>query len=120
MRDLGSIPGLGRYPGGKHGNPLQYSCLENPQGQRNLAVADYSPWGHKELDTTEQLSTALLSAERNHFYSDFFSFFNFYVCIYFWLFWVFLPLVVVSRNYSLVAACGFLIAVASLVSEHGF
>ena len=30
MRDLGSIPGLGRSPGGGHGNPLQYSCLENP------------------------------------------------------------------------------------------
>ena len=28
-RDLGSIPGLGRSPGGGHGNPLQYSCLEN-------------------------------------------------------------------------------------------
>ena len=28
--DLGSIPGLGRTPGGGHGNPLQYSCLENP------------------------------------------------------------------------------------------
>ena len=28
--DLGSIPGLGRYPGGGHGNPFQYSCLENP------------------------------------------------------------------------------------------
>ena len=27
--DLGSIPGLERYPGGEHGNPLQYSCLEN-------------------------------------------------------------------------------------------
>ena len=27
--DLGSIPGLGRSPGGGHGNPLQYSCLEN-------------------------------------------------------------------------------------------
>ena len=29
-RDLGAIPGLGRSPGGGHGNPLQYSCLENP------------------------------------------------------------------------------------------
>ena len=29
-RDLGSIPGSGRFPGGGHGNPLQYSCLENP------------------------------------------------------------------------------------------
>ena len=28
--DVGSIPGLGRFPGGEHGNPLQYSCLENP------------------------------------------------------------------------------------------
>ena len=35
--DLGSIPGLGRSPGGRHGNPLQYSCLENPHGQRSLA-----------------------------------------------------------------------------------
>ena len=49
--DLGSIPGLGRSPGGEHGNPLQYSCLENPSGQRSLA--DYSSWSHKELDVTE-------------------------------------------------------------------
>ena len=43
VRDVGSIPGLGRSPGGGHGNPLQYSCLENPQGQSSLV--DYSPWG---------------------------------------------------------------------------
>ena len=36
--DLGLIPGLGRSPGGGHGNPLQYSCLENPYGQRSLAA----------------------------------------------------------------------------------
>ena len=30
IRDIGLIPGLGRDPGGGHGNPLQYSCLENP------------------------------------------------------------------------------------------
>ena len=53
--DLGSIPGLGRSYGEGHGNPLQYSCLENPHGQRSLAVG-YSPWGHKESDTTERLS----------------------------------------------------------------
>ena len=53
--DLGSIPGLGRSPGGGHGNPLQHSCLENPHGQGSLA--GYSPWGRKESDTTEQLST---------------------------------------------------------------
>ena len=34
---LGLIPGLGRSPGGGHGNPLQYSCLENLHGQRSLA-----------------------------------------------------------------------------------
>ena len=43
--DLGLIPGLGRSPGGGHGNPLQHSCLENPHGQRSLA--GYSPWGLK-------------------------------------------------------------------------
>ena len=53
--DLGSTPGLGRSPGGGHGNPLQYSCLENPHGLRSLAA--YSPWGHKELDMTERLTT---------------------------------------------------------------
>ena len=30
VKDAGSIPGLGRSPGGEHGNPPQYSCLENP------------------------------------------------------------------------------------------
>ena len=49
--DLGSIPGLGRSPGGGHSNPHQYSCLENPRGQRNLVGR--GPWGHKESDTTE-------------------------------------------------------------------
>ena len=51
-RDLGSIPGLGKSPGGGHGNPFQYSCLENSQGQRSLA--GYSPWGRKELDMTKR------------------------------------------------------------------
>ena len=41
--DLGSIPGLGRDPGGGHGNPLQYSGLENPHGQRSLV--GYNPRG---------------------------------------------------------------------------
>ena len=56
--DLGSIHGLGRSPGGGHGNSLKYSCLENPHGQRNLMV--YSPWGRKELDMTERLSSSKL------------------------------------------------------------
>ena len=45
--DLGSVPGFGRFPGGWHGNPLQYSCLENPHGQRSLA--GYSPWGLRRV-----------------------------------------------------------------------
>ena len=50
VRDMGSIPGLGRFPGGGHGNPLQYSCLENPM--------DKGAWRNtvhgvtKELDMT--------------------------------------------------------------------
>ena len=54
--DLGSISGLGRAPGGKHGNPLLYSFLENPHEQRRLV--GYSLRGCKEWNMTEQLSTA--------------------------------------------------------------
>ena len=46
--DLGSFSGSGRSPGGGHGNPLQYSCLENPHGQRSLV--GYSPRGRKKAD----------------------------------------------------------------------
>ena len=49
--DPGSISRLGRSPGEGHGNPLQYSCLENPHGQRSLA--GYSPYGCRESDTTQ-------------------------------------------------------------------
>ena len=49
--DVGSIPGLGRSPGGGNRKPLQYSCLRKSHGQRSLA--SYSPWGHKESDITE-------------------------------------------------------------------
>ena len=48
IRDVGSIPGSGRSPGGGHGNPLQYSCLENPmhRGAWQATV-------QKESDTTD-------------------------------------------------------------------
>ena len=49
--NVGSIPGLRRSPGGGHGNPFQWSCLENPHGQRSLA--GYSLWSCRELDMTE-------------------------------------------------------------------
>ena len=45
--DLGSIPWLGRSPGGGHCNPLQYSCLDNPHGHRNLGGC--SPWGSQRI-----------------------------------------------------------------------
>ena len=53
VRDLGLILESGRYPAGGHDNPLQYSCLENPI----WILAGYSPWGCKESDMPEQLST---------------------------------------------------------------
>ena len=55
-RDMASIPGSGRSPGVGNGNPLQYSYLENPRGQRSLA--GYPPLGHKESDSVERLSPA--------------------------------------------------------------
>ena len=61
IADAGSILGSGRSPGVRNGNPLQYSCLENPQGQRSLV--GYSPGGHKELDTTERLHFMFISPD---------------------------------------------------------
>ena len=58
--DLGLMPEWGRSPGKGHGNPLQYSCLENPHGQRTLGSY---PRGCKESDTTERLSIYLRDIE---------------------------------------------------------
>ena len=51
--DASLILGSERAPGKGNGNPLQYSCLENPMDRG----VGYSPWGHKESDMTERLST---------------------------------------------------------------
>ena len=51
--DLGSIPGLGRSPGGGHGNPLQYSCLRIPWTEESGRLQST---GYKELDMIEQLT----------------------------------------------------------------
>ena len=55
IRDVGLIPGLGRSPGGGHGNPLQYSCVENPmdRGAWRAAVhrVTQSQTGLKQLST---------------------------------------------------------------------
>ena len=49
--DVGLIPESGRSPGEGNGTQLQYSCLENPDGQRSLV--SYNSWGCRESDTTE-------------------------------------------------------------------
>ena len=63
VRDVGLIPGLGRTPGGGHGNPLQYSCQENPMDRG----AWQAPQGHKGSDTTEATQHAAHThAEEKH------------------------------------------------------
>ena len=51
--DTGSILGSGRSPGGRHGNPLQYSCLENPMDRGAWWATVHGV--EKELDTTEAI-----------------------------------------------------------------
>ena len=59
--DTGLIPGSRRSPGGGHGNPFQYSCLGKSHGQRSLE--GYSPWGRKDLDTTEHRTAQTVSID---------------------------------------------------------
>ena len=73
--DLGLIPGLGRSPEGRHGNLLQCSCFENPHAQRCLAGD--SPWGLRESDMTERLSTHKI----NHNGKDYEKEYIFYIFI---------------------------------------
>ena len=55
IRDAGLIPGSGRSPGGGHGNPPQYSYLENPHGQRSLA--GYNPCGRRRAGHNREQHT---------------------------------------------------------------
>ena len=56
--DLGSIPRLGRFPAEGNGNPLQYSCLENP-----MDGGAWCPRGCKELDMTERLHSSKICTD---------------------------------------------------------
>ena len=56
VREVDSIPELGRFPRGEHGNPLQYFLPGESHAQRSLVV--HSLWSIKELDTTEATQNA--------------------------------------------------------------
>ena len=60
VRDAGSVPGSGRSPGREHGNPLQYSCLENPMDrggwQATVHRVTKSRTGPKRLSTQHTVS----------------------------------------------------------------
>ena len=60
MQETDINPGSGRSPGEGDGYSLQYSCLENSMDSRSLAGSS-SPWGHKELDITKQLTLPLFT-----------------------------------------------------------
>ena len=62
IRDVGSIPGSGRSPGEENGNPLQYSCLERPHGQRSLE--GYGPQGHRVRQDRSDLTHTRTHAQR--------------------------------------------------------
>ena len=65
--DVGSIPGSGRSPGEGNGNPLQYSCLENPMDRGAWWATVHGV--AKKLDTTKQLQNNNNSGERPSYYS---------------------------------------------------
>ena len=60
--DLGLIPGLGGSPGGGHGSPLQYSCLENPMGR--------GAWGATVHGVTKSRTQLSDSAQHIHVYKN--------------------------------------------------
>ena len=94
--DMGSIPGLGRSPGKRNGNPFQYSCLGNLM---DIETWWTSLWVCKELDMTEQLDNIKDISERNwrrykqmKRHSSTTQATRFYICLYIYLcqgFWTF-------------------------------
>ena len=61
VRDAGSIPGIGRSPGGGHGNPFQYSCLKNPKDRR--------AWGATVQRVSESDMTKATCTAHTHEYT---------------------------------------------------
>ena len=57
MQETWFDPWVRKIPWRRACNPLQYSCLEEQESHEQRSLVGYSPWGRKELDTTERLST---------------------------------------------------------------
>ena len=66
VREAGSIPGLGRSSGGGHGNPLQYSCLENPRTRRSLDRGAWWATVHRVEKSWTQLKWLSTHARRGN------------------------------------------------------
>ena len=68
VRDGGSVPGLERYPGGEHGNPFQYSCLENPRDRGTWWAAVYGiAQSRTQLKRLSSSSLHYLIKQKDHF-----------------------------------------------------
>ena len=130
--NAGSIPGEGRSPGEGNGNPHQYSCLGNPMDRKAWwvtvqGVTESRTRRSNQATAVFSLYTTLISVciVLNYSYMFKCELFNALFFKKFFLIYLFssllcgLSLAVVSRVYSLVAVRGLLIAVASLVAEHG-
>ena len=86
--DLGLIPGLGKSPGGGPGNPHQYSCLENPHGQRSLggpqSIGLQRVWcTHTVQHTHTQTSTHTHIHMYKHVYTHTHIYTYIHICLYF-------------------------------------
>ena len=82
LGDLGSISGLGRYPGRGHGNPLQYSCLENPQTEEPGGLQSILPQrvGHDSATNTHTQTHINREREKTfHLIAEEYTFFSFQV-----------------------------------------
>ena len=61
IRKAGSVPGSGRFPGAGHGNPLQYSCLENTVGR-----GTWQATSHRVVNSQTQLRDLALTHTHTH------------------------------------------------------
>ena len=83
IRDTGSIPGSGRSPGGGHGNPLQYSCLENPMDRGAWQAAVHritqSQTQLKRLSTYTSMQLATIFCSIVYTYNSHYQLYNWYI-----------------------------------------